>query len=266
MISSYGIQKKFYAKRVKRRRIRLFLSLLLLCTIAGAGISVPFFSGLFDMRTLSVTGTKVLSSQDVQNRVLAYVAEFKANLLWFSSDHTEELLAQAFPRIASVDVSKNIFTRTVAVSVVEREPAGIACEIGDSGRCFSFDRDGVFFAEAPRIEGASLLKVAEQSLADVVLPRHQYSGELVAFMTQIKKEAHDRAGVTLASFSVRSEFGDIEAKAVEGFTVFFTMTQDAAVQTHILKNILVTEIKDQAPQLDYIDLRVENRAYYKLRE
>ncbi len=266
MRNDFGIQRQFHEKQLKRRRVRLFLYLFSL----AAAVYAPFFGGYLDARRVSVSGSEVIAPEAVEKVVSDMLGEpiafslQKVNLLLFSPKEAEERILAAFPRLRAADVSRKFLSREIEVRVSEREPAGVACD--EQRVCFYFDEGGVLFAEAPLITGAAMLTVKETSLAGVSLPQAQYPAEKLAFMTRFKEDARERAGLTIDSFSLTNKFGDMEATVVEGFRILFTTEQDSAKQAQILKNLLAEEIKEQAARLDYIDLRVENRAYYKLEE
>jgi len=72
--------------------------------------------------------------------------------------------------------------------------------------------------------------------------------------------------VSISYFSFLNDDGDIEAQTDKGFKIIMTANGQAEEQARVIKSVLDNEIKDKISALDYIDLRVENRAYYKLRE
>lgn len=268
----FGIQRHFHQKRQKRRRIRLFLYCSVAVVLFAALLYVPFFSGYFNVKNVSVSGTEAIPSESVRKTVTDMLDEpallilARRSIFLFSTREAEQRLEKEFSRIETVSVSKRPFSREIAVAIVERQSAGIACGKNAGDACFYFDKNGALFAEAPFTVGASLLLVKEDALRPSELPHAQYTKEAVAFMFRIKEYARDFGGVTVESFSFLNHYGDVEALCVEGFKILFSMEQDGTKQAQVLKHLLAEEIKDNIAKLDYIDLRVENRAYYKLKK
>ncbi|MEK7493696.1 MAG: hypothetical protein AAB630_00920 [Patescibacteria group bacterium] len=259
-------------KRAHKQKKKLILYSSFFVSIFIGVFYFLFFSGYCDIRGITVSGAEKIQ----EDAVRAVVADmFNERSLVFSSDknflifpthEAARAIKEKFPAIDSIDVDRKIWGARIAVAIVEREPAGIVCGKKEQDACMYLDKVGVVFAVAPRIVGASVLRVEEESLSAITgFPMQKYSVEAMDFITRVKRDAREKAWITIETFVFLNEYGDVEARTQEGFTIWFSMKQDAELQAQILKNLLVAEIKDQAPNLEYIDLRVENRAYYKLK-
>lgn len=273
MKNNFGIQRQLQQKRVRRRRVRFFFYLCLAVSCIAAFLYFVFFSGYFLIQKISFYGGEVITAADAEkamNLVLdepVFLTLRRRNVFLFSTAAAERALVDYFPRIAAVRVSRKFFTKEIMVTITERQTAGIACGKKENSSCFYFDDSGVLFADAPVITGASVLVIKDDNLPPpAALPFGQYAKEAIAFIRDAKQATRDSAGVTILSFSFTNEYGDIEAVTLGGYAILFSMERDASSQARIVKNILAVEIKEQAEKLDYIDLRVENRVYYKLRE
>lgn len=257
-------------RRSQRQKRKFYFFGSLVGVIVIAVFYFVFFSGIFIIRGIDVIGTDVISVRDVQ----AVAAEFLSgktlfvfpheNILLFSSASAAERLREVFPRADAVSVKKNVWRRTAVVTIEERKPAGVVCAQG-SDQCVYFDAEGVVFAAAPTIASASLLRIEESNLDTGRFPQEKYAAELVQFITEAKKHMQEKARATITSFAFMNGYGDVEARTQEGYAIFLNTAQGAEEQAQIFKNIIATEIKDQMPALEYIDLRVENRVYYKLK-
>lgn len=260
-------------KRAHKQKKRLILYSSFFISVFIGLFYVLFFSGYCDVRGIAVSGTETIQTDAV--RVVVADAFTKRslfifsnkNFLFFPAHETARAVKERFPSIDSIDVSRKIWGARVVVAIVERKPVGIVCGKKEQDACMYFDTGGVVFAVAPRIVGASVLRIEEESLGDITgFPVQKYSADAVGFVTLTKKHVSEKAGITVETFVFLNEYGDVEARTQEGFLILFSMKQDAELQAQILKNLLAAEIKDQAPNLEYIDLRVENRAYYKLKQ
>jgi hypothetical protein len=72
--------------------------------------------------------------------------------------------------------------------------------------------------------------------------------------------------LNLTDFIIKSQsVGDLEILTPEGWLIYLDITHPADIQIDALKRVLQEEIKENRSRLEYIDLRVPNRAYYKLK-
>jgi len=94
----------------------------------------------------------------------------------------------------------------------------------------------------------------------------KYSKATVDFIDNMKEKLFEKTGVGITHFTFLNGDGDIEAQTDKGFKIMMTVDGRSEEQARVIKSVLENEIKDKINALDYIDLRVENRAYYKLRE
>ena len=259
-------------KRAHKQKKRLILYSSFFISIFIGFFYVLFFSGYCDVRSIAVSGTETIQA-DAVRAVVAIAFDERSmfifsnkNFLFFPTHETARMVKEKFPAIDSIDVSRKIWGAKVVVAIVERKPVGILCGKLEQDACMYFDKGGVVFVVAPRIVGASVLRIEEESLGDITgVPAQKYSADAISFVTTAKRQVGEKTGITVETFMFLNEYGDVEARTQEGFLILFSMKQDAELQAQILKNLLAAEIKDQALNLEYIDLRVENRAYYKLK-
>jgi len=266
MKGDFGIQRKFHSKREQQRRIRFYLICAVSVFVLALSAYGILYSGSFNIQRVDVSGTQALSASDIQRNVEVGMVRphvFSVsglNIFLFSTQSAEAALLDMFPRIVSVRVARHIFSRSVSVNISEQQATGLLC--GPDGECYLFNADGLVFAQATEANH-SLLVVKEDPLPPISLPNQKYSSATIQFMSDVKRYVKDRAGVDLLSFTLMNPYGDIEADTSAGDKIYFSMDYGADKQGEILKNVLTQNIKDQAQGLAYIDLRIENRAYYK---
>lgn len=262
-VHDYLRQRKF---RRQKRKLYFFGSLAAVTAIAV--FYFIFFSGIFSIRDIAVEGAEAIEAGDVRTLTAESLAGKSMfvfphdNIFLFSSRTAAERIRAAFPRIEEVSIKKRLLRREIAAMIRERQPAGVACA---DERCAYFDARGIVFDQAPVIASASLLRIEDSSIDSAHFPQEKYPSELVEFVIAAKKEMQEKAHATIVSFSFMNGYGDVEARTQEGYTIFLNTGQGAKEQAQIFKNIIASEIKDRISQLEYIDLRVENRAYYKMK-
>ena len=269
-MTTFNSQSYLQLKRARKKKIRL----ILYCSLGAAGVAsflyLLFFSGYFSIRAVSVSGVDSALAEEIKKIAWAELeggALFisRRNVLIFSTNEISEKIKNEIPALETVTAKKR-FIHNIAIEAKLREKKGIACAEAERTQCFYFDKNGVIFEESPEIVSAAILLFRDNSVSDSSLPAEKYSKETVDFADDTKEKLFEKTGVSITHFTFLNNDGDIEARTDKGFKIMMTVDGRAEEQARVIKSVLDNEIKDKISALDYIDLRVENRAYYKLRE
>ena len=259
---NHKLQKK------KRMRHLIYASfvLLMICLF----FYTLFFSNRFSIKDIKIFGAESIPESLLKAEIAgaldmrSFVFLKNTNIFVMPSDFLRNELKVKFPKIKTVLVEKNIFKREVSFIIAERKATGITCK--NDILCFYFDSEGVIFNSSPVILGAQVLKIIDDTInADMILPNHKYLESQIGLIGFLKNKTLAQNNITLRYFSFLNNHGDILAETAQGFKIFFNSQIVPAEQIKVLGGILDKEIKDQTSNLDYIDLRVENRAYYKFK-
>ena len=172
-----------------------------------------------------------------------------------------ELMAR-FPKLESARVSKN-FPHGISVTTQERKPAGIWCLSGKE-RCFYFDKNGVAFSATQFSSGFLVLNVLDYR------PRELKLGSVVAesnWLINISRTRDLLAGadINISEFVILpNSFDEFYAKTAEGWRILFSNQTNVESQTNALAIFLKEKISPaQRASLQYVDLRIQDRIYYK---
>lgn len=152
---------------------------------------------------------------------------------------------------------------SAAVIIPDSEEVRPKEEIKD---CFYVDREGVVFEEAPLTFGALIVLVKDFSGDEISLGAKIAEPKTVKFILDVRDWLAKNSDVSLAEFSIDKEDRQLRGLTAEGWQIVFNESQTAAEQGFIVKKVLEEEIKDKRQGLEYIDLRIENRVYYKFKE
>lgn len=258
-------------KRARKKKIKLLLYCSSGAALAAAIFYFLFFSGYLNIREIVISGIDAPGSDEIRQISSEAVSGKKyfiprGNILIFSPGQLTDTIKNQFPILDEVTVEKRLLGKII-VKVKEREKAGMVCGGPEKAECFYFDGQGVVFEESPEIISVSLLLLKDDSVAGISLPSQKYDKKTVEFIRAVKKDFSDKAGVGIEYFYFLNSSGDIAAHSDKNFEIYLASGDHPLEdQARILKSILDGEIKDKISVLDYIDLRVENRAYYKLKE
>jgi hypothetical protein len=237
-----GYGKKIFALAI------IFLFLLLV-----AGI---ILSPILKAREINVYGNKEINSEAIKNNIQSI------NILLMTTNGLENKLLKNFPKIAAVEIKKNITKRTIAVTIIEREGLGIICK-ENTGNCFYVDKNGIIFEDAPQTSGSLILLIKDFSSEEFSLGKKILEEQIITSITDFRKNLFSQTNIKINWFEIYTS-PPKESKIItsEGWYLLLDLTRDTEKQLSILKAALNEKIKDRE-NLEYIDLRIENRIYYK---
>ncbi len=171
------------------------------------------------------------------------------------------------------------------VTVTERQPFAIWCEMphyaarvdaagvgnatstaGDLGNpitneeCFWFDASGTLFEKAYDTEGSALFAVHDYSQAGLGLTQQILPNIFITNFMSIL-DVVKQSGLTVKEIALKDlNLQEIDVATYEGPDVYFSLRFSAANDLPVLTNLMA---KPGFAKLQYVDFRVENRAYYK---
>ncbi len=253
-------RKRNFRKRLKRILLAIFLIGLL--TAAAYGV---FFSDFFNVRATEVTGNESVTSEEVTRVAEESAVRAKSiyrllgsrNILFWSTMEISEPM-EGIPQVASFKVVRDLSKKSVSIEVVEREKFVVWCE----GECLWIDEKGVIFSEAPETEGV-LIKIVrvnrerQLQMGERPLPEKetQIFGEVVKFL--------DELGLPVSSMEIEDlRFKEISARISSGPLIYFSLAVSPSFGKPVIQSLKESGTWEK---IEYLDLRVDGRAYYKLR-
>ncbi len=265
-------------KRKKRIFLNIFYLVLLLLTFGLVFYSL-FFLQYFQIKNISFNGMMTVKEKDLENIFSKYILEKKyflknSNIFVLSSAVFSDKIEKNFSRVKSVDVEK-IFPNSLKINIKEYQPTGISCKeiAGEKepeklkkAQCFYFDEDGIVFDSAPLTLSSLLVFLYDENINIKDFPDNFYKKESIDFILKLKKEISETIGIPVEYFKFLNEYDDVEADLKTGFKILFDQKQDPILQVRAAKNVIDNKIKEAIIDLEYIDLRIKNRAYYKLKK
>ena len=257
--------------RIKKRKrtalIALIALFIIIATCVGLGYLL-FFANLLDVRMIDVSGAEIIPPADIKIAAENWLSggflgiTRNKNLLFVSAEKLAVELTAKFPRIESVKVGKE-FPHGLKIMVVERQSAGVWCFIAFD-KCFYFDKNGVAYAEAMPSSGFLILNVADFRSGEVALGLPVASEEWFKNII-IAGKLLSNIGVSVAEFSIASDsFDEFDAKTAGGWKIMFSTSTDIAKQISSLDILFRDKLPvEKRASLQYIDLRIQDRIYYK---
>lgn len=253
-------------KMKKKRVLRGFLifgAVVLVLIFAFAGLARISY---FKIKKVAIEGNATLGSEELMSNVLGSVAGNyffifpKNNILLASSGKIEEKILNDFPRIRTLNISKNL-PDLLLIKIEERKPTAQLCNNID---CYFIDENGFAFEKSPSFSGNIFMKFTDErddnSLArKQLIPEGQFKG-LMVFINSVS----NNKDVKITDIVLKKE-GIYNLNTQEGWQIIMSERNDFKIAADNLRIVLESQIKDKRPQLEYIDLRLANKVFYKFK-
>ncbi|MFC1645212.1 cell division protein FtsQ/DivIB [Patescibacteria group bacterium] len=238
-------------------------------------IYVVIFSKFFKITTVTINGIKNLSYEDIEGELSSYLdGKYlyifpRNNFLFLRENNVDSLLTNKFKKIKKVQIKK-IFPGTAGIYLTERDSLLLWCLESD---CYMVDEDGKAYEKVD----VNALSVSENDLIRLYDLSNKYVNEgdyilksdYASFVLGVKNELWSGFGLAISNeFKTSSRLADeVILSAVDGWDLYLDSTIPIDKTLNTLRIFLTKEISiEDANDLEYIDLRVEDKIFYKSKE
>ncbi len=267
--SRYYRFKSHSSKERAEKRKKIFLGFIFVAVFIFIGWSF-FASPFFKITDIKLPKNDIVTANDIR-KIMAGSAPFDLgeNLFILSRGNIKTALTAAFPTITDINVEKELFNG-LTVNFEKRIPVGIWCySTGDhpeDDHCYYFDKKGIVFKEAPTTEGGLILKIQDSGKKEISLGAQAINTALLTFIMDFNNKLSDNGQVKVVEFKIgpSADF-DLTAVTALGWLIFLDQKQNPALAANNLFTILNEIVKNKISSLEYIDLRIPTRIFYKLK-
>ena len=264
------MRRDFWASSKKLRRKRLILKAVVVAVIAVAifaGIVVFFRIPYLQVDKIEISGNVLVNSDDLISKIKTkiegeYLGLFpKTNIFIIPKRNILAELPQEIKRIKNITLEKKYFN-AIAVKIEERNNAAIFCE---KENCVFVDENGFVFEKAPYFSGAVFLKLVDQRMPEKTVEK--YIGSNLIEESEFKKILEfaglvSKIGNGIAEMVLKKE-NIYEFYMKEEWKIILNGKNEPKSAYLNLITALDANIKDKRTKLDYIDLRLGNKIYFK---
>jgi len=222
-----------------------------------------FFSPFFKITEIKLPENDIVTNNDIHKLIIdSAPLNLGENIFILSKNQIKSGLAAIFPNITDISIKKEPFHGLI-VNFEKRIQIGIWC---NNANCYYFDKEGIVFKEAPQTEGALILKIEDfekkgVSLGDQVLNYNQ-----LKFIAEFNNKITENNQFKIIKFKITPSANfNLEAITDRGWSIYLDQNQDPVLEANNLFTILNEVIKNKASNLEYIDLRIPSRVFYKMR-
>lgn len=256
----YRFKSHSSKERVEKRKtiILWFVSVAVIIFIVWLFFVSPFFK----ITKITLPENNIVTANDIR-KIMSDSAPFDLgkNLFILSKNNVKAALTAAFPAITGINVGKELFNG-LTVKFEKRIPIGIWCH----SDCYYFDKEGIIFKEAPLTEGGLILKIEDSGNKEISLGEKAISADLLKFMMDFSNELINNSQIKITEFKIGSSADfDLKAVTADGWLIYLDQNQTPASAASNLFTILNEVIKNKISNLEYIDLRIPTRIFYKLK-
>lgn len=174
-------------------------------------------------------------------------------------------LMAAMPRFETISVTKQ-FPNVLSVSYAKRTFFALLCNDAaqsDVHACGYIDRTGFVYEDAPEASGSLIVKVTSD-LPSVKVGTRAIDEPTIKQMALFGEGVQRIAGLRLTAYELSVQTpNELRLHVADGFTLIVKKEGNPETVLHILYTVLDQEIKDKKSKLDYIDLRLGNKVFYK---
>lgn len=260
--------KKASSRIARRGKLRRIFNLFLKITIPTAlivGFVFLLRANFLQVKNWQVVGADTIPEESIKNIASNFISgnNFfiipKSNILFLNGSKLSSVLLSDFGRIQKVEVNKDFFSRSVQLSVSERQADFLWCSATDG--CFFMTKDGFVFEKT---DSTATDKIIFSGLLndDPLMKNFATPGKMQnyeTFIGSLKDVGIDVSSVSIESLDravAKSNMGDIIFNPEE--TDLSTVAQNVI--------LIINNVKNKVPsaQFNYIDARFGNKVYYKL--
>ena len=282
---------KFYGRRhriVQKKSIlknRFFRASILILILSISVLYLLFFSPVFQINSIVISGEQKVSKDDVtnliENEVLSmttlsrwpmlseiFISYFfpHRNIFLINTEKTADIILQEFPLIENIEISRGL-PSSLFIIVAERTEVAkwcSLCSVSDTehiSEYFLLDNNGVIFEEISGTDfDLSIIKSFDSNKKN--LGQRVVEKETLNNVLQIISKLKQNLEIQTILADIVSE-QRLNIKTSENWEIYFNLAGDVDWQITELELLLEKEIDSEKRQkLEYIDLRF-NRVFYR---
>lgn len=239
-----------------------FLALLIIVPVIMF-IWLLFFTKTFSISSVTIVDAKQNTEPEVRAIVEKSIGE---NILFAQTKPIEREILKKVTQIKDAHIIRKL-PGTIKVVIQEKTPVLLLLS---GGTYYFLDNQGIAYEEASldSLPGIVLpvLKNSDQN-THVTLGTRAVDNQFILFITETLKKLPSTASAQVVEIQIPSlETREAHFLLDKNWTLLMDTTRSADDQLDILKRLLEHTVTAQELQtLQYIDLRIPNRVYYKSR-
>ena len=257
--------------RPKKHGVRRILFYFISVIFLGALIYVLFFSSLMSITKIKISGNKNITQQLLLRQINPQISGKyfqllnKNNFLLIKTSRIKKILSSQFVQIRKIEIKKK-FPSYLEINIIERIPTLIVCSHNQK---YILDENGQVYDKIDSLPKKDLIILTDKSHRPISLGDYLLDKKYLSYILKIKKMVEEETGLKLKNnfWTPSLISGDIRTETQTGWKIYFNEQNSLSEEVEMLKAVLNKKITSvtQRAKLDYIDLRIKNKVYYKFR-
>lgn len=261
----------FQKKRINFSRILYGFFSLVFVGVIGY---VLFFSGFLNILNREFSPTEKIDSQKLANHLDELLKEKyfklvpKNNLLLLRESYLNNLFTEKFGIVKKISIAKK-FPDKIKITVEERQPAII---LENSQGKFVLDKEtNVYpynFFDSSDFDLTELPILKETNAERAFSFENNSGSNYLDFIFKVKDKLEKLLDIPVEKTMTVSKIisGDVFFTTKEGWQIYFNKNVAIDKEIEMLRIILEEKIgKEKRLDLEYIDLRIDNKVFYKFK-
>ncbi len=267
------VQKKIEKGKTGKsfRFLRVLITFVFFLTLGYLALFSPFL----EITTVSVRGVELNREIEISRKVNELLSGKYANLikknnfLFVRPKLIEEELLKNFNRLSKAE-AKKIFPNLILVSAVERKADLVLCS---SGICYLVDENGVAYSRADisdeELRERNFLTLVDESASLVEIGKTKIDKDFIEFAKKMSLILKDNLNFNWEGgfYTPALVSGEIFVRITENGWILKLSQQTPPEEIYkMLVALIDQEIKrENLSNLEYLDLRIKGKAYYKMK-
>lgn len=240
-----------------KKLVRPAIVVLALALLAYAIIA----SSLFKIHTIQVDGAFTLSNESIRQQAKDVITSspLTQNIIFVPTGKISDELKKQNYQIAQAEVTRSGLN-SITIKITEQKPSilwssgNTLSVIGANGHAY----DG----EITTIMKEKLVTVVDTTNLPVKKGEKVVSQEFVDFINKLNEQLPNM-GVAVKQYQIGDTTTELQAITVAGYHIRFDTTRPVEEQLQDLSAVLAQMKKQGKKAVEYIDLRINGKVFYK---
>jgi cell division septal protein FtsQ len=266
---TYHRNKQASTRSKSRNLIIGLLKFIMLILILG-GIGYLLYSPILNIIRFEAKLENEVLKDDIISRTQNLVEDQtywwynNQNILLLRAERLEKDLLEKFPQIKKVSIKRNLFDRVIDLDMILRTPTFYSCydEI-----CYNISEDGFNMGVNQALDKnlVEIKGLSTKPVGEILLSERE-----VRWIQNIIEEYNKIDNIKITSIDIQQKSEDsvvsVFVYTEKGYYIMLDLDTDIIYQAQVLKQVFISQLSlDQQNLLEYIDLRIKDRAYYKFK-
>ncbi|MFA5247841.1 MAG: cell division protein FtsQ/DivIB [Patescibacteria group bacterium] len=260
------LENPFYNKKKRITDfsgLKIKIEVTILIILAGIFIWLIYFSGIFYIKNLEISGLNKIKEGEVKNLAKEQIKKSKFrfdpqdNLLFFKTKDLAKSFQENY-RFQEINLKKK-WPNSLIMEIKEKTLTAVWLE---DGKYYYLDSEGYVLGEADllEIDGRKYPVIQNESTLKITAGKIALESSFITYAGELLQKIPELA---IAMFSVNNEADSLTILLANGPKITFNTKDSIDKQLDRLVALKKEKMKDDFATKKYIDLRFGDKIYYQ---